>query len=647
MKRFLSVEKEILILWIILFVAAFMRLLCAWNFSFSPNEFSMMQQADESGIAGFFNNSGYPGTYPSGFLFFYFLWIKTGLHYEIFMRLPAIVASVGAVYLTYRIAVLWFNRYTGLMAAALLAVLQFPIMYAQQAIPFSFSMFLVLLNVYFWSKALFYNEENNKRIFLYYALSLALVGYFQNFALFFAAMVCFTGFFFVKKTNLKNYLFSVILAAVCILPEIQIILKNISLMNLSESGGWLVKPEAGMFFEFIKYSLNSSTLLIYILFAFLVYSNIESFTEIKYTKFHLLTLLWILIPLLYAYVYSRNVTPFFEYPISLFLLPFILLAFFSFANPERKKLNLAVILIVLITGIYSTTFEKKYYKQTSYPDTHSIANDISKYIDTFGKQNITAAINITSPYYINHYLKRLNTSVDFVQYRNDGHKDLFHLLESVGKSKTKYFLYAWSGVFNPHETDDVIKATFPYMIKQSFYTSSAGITLYSREKETIIIPEEKPVYYVFNGFEDGNTWDKDASRLSKEEVKYDSFSLKISPVDVYGPSCTNIFSRMHDKPIKKIRCSMWVYCEQEPKDAQIVATISFNDNDNQIFENYFWLSSKLEYFVKKGKWGHAFFTFNLPSLKSINDELKIYVWNPDKNTIYIDNFELKAYAEKL
>lgn len=647
MKHFIAVNTETKILWAILFIAALMRLLFSWEFSFSSNEFSMMQTADESGIAGFFNNPGYPGTYPSGFLFFYFLWIKTGIHYEMFMRLPAIAASFGAVYLTYRISSLWFNRYSGLMAAALLAALQFPVMYAQQAAPFSFSMFFVLSNVYFWTKALFYNETNSKKQFLYYALTLVLAGYFQSFALIFVAMVCISGFFLLRKENLKNYILAVIIAVVALLPEIPMILKNVSLMNLSESGNWLAKPDSGMLFSYFQYAINSSNLLIYVLFAFLVYSNIDSFTEIKYTKFHLIIFLWILTPLLFAYFYSRNVTAFFEYPVFLFMLPFILLAIFSFVNPQRRKLNLVVILIVLIIGICSTTLEKKYYKQTPYADTKSIANNISEYINTYGKRNITSAINITSPYYINHYLKHSNTSVDFIQYSNDGHKDLFQLLKSVEKSKTKYFLYAWSGVFNPHETDDVIRTVYPYVIRQSNYNNKAGITLYSKRKEKIIISEEKPVYYVFNGFEDGNVWDKDSSMISKENVKYDNHSLKLSNDDVYGPSCTNVFSRIHDKPLQKIRCSMWVYCEQEPKDAQIVATISFKDNDNQIFENYFWLSSKLEYFVEKGKWGQAFFTFNLPALKSINDELKIYIWNPDKNTIYIDNFELKAYAEKL
>lgn len=643
----LSRQTETLILWSILLLAALLRLMFAWDNSFSPNELSLIESINSKGIVALFNAQDYTGTFPSGFLFFHYLWIKLTGTNELLVRLPSIVASVASVYLTYRIAKAWFNEHSGLLSAAMIAVLQFPILYAQQALPFSFGLFFALLCVFFWGKALFENPENKFRPFVFFAISLGLTGYFQNFTLVFAVIIIITGFLFLSKENYKKYIVSILIAVVFFQPEIFVLLKNIKLMNIAESGAWIVKPDGNIFFKFIYYCFNQSQFLIYALFTFFIYSNIESFQKIKFNKFHLISVVWFIIPLLYAYFYSVNYSPFSETPIFLFTVPFLIIALFSLVNPEQKVINYTAIAIFGIIGIFSTIAEQKYYSTYHYAETKNISKKTIQYISKYKQDSITRVINIKSPFYINHYLKKQGAQILFAQYKNDGLSDLLKLSAIIEKSSTPYFLYAWSGVFNPHETDDLISTKFPYIMEKMDYNGLAGITLYAKKDNGKTIKRDIPAYYVFNGFEDGNAWDKDTSVITTENVKYNKHALKLGPADVYGPSCTSIFSKMYHKPLKNIRISLWAYCTQLPKDAQIVATISFKDEDNQIFENYFWLSSKLEYFIEKGKWGQVFFSFNLPALKSINDELKIYVWNPDKNTIFIDNFELKAYSESL
>jgi len=108
---------------------------------------------------------------------------------------------------------------------------------------------------------------------------------------------------------------------------------------------------------------------------------------------------------------------------------------------------------------------------------------------------------------------------------------------------------------------------------------------------------------------------------------------------------------MTNKSFKRIEISVWAYATSVFKDAQIVAEINFKDDENQVYENkYYWRSSKFEYFIDKNKWEQVFLSINiggneLPELRSKNDELKIYVWNPDKQPLYIDNFELKLFEK--
>jgi hypothetical protein len=230
-------------------------------------------------------------------------------------------------------------------------------------------------------------------------------------------------------------------------------------------------------------------------------------------------------------------------------------------------------------------------------------------------------------------------------YKNEGHLDLHKLNQIVQQCGTEYFLYAWTGVVDPNETYQIIQQKYPYIIKQIDYNEMASIALFSKSDKADAIRQPEPVYCVFNGFEDKQTWDKDTSIISTEKVWQGKYSVKLDERDQYGPSCANRISLLTDKPFKKVQCSLWAYATGTFKDAQIVAEISFKDDDNQVYENYFWLSSKFDYFIDKNKWGQVFFSFNLPELRSRNDELKIFVWNPDKQPLYIDNFEMKLFEK--
>jgi hypothetical protein len=200
-------------------------------------------------------------------------------------------------------------------------------------------------------------------------------------------------------------------------------------------------------------------------------------------------------------------------------------------------------------------------------------------------------------------------------------------------------------VADPNETYQIIQQKYPYIIKQIDYNGMASIALFSENDKAHAIKQPDPVYYVFNGFEDKQTWDKDTDIISTEKVWKGKYSVKLDERDEYGPSCANRISLLTDKPFKKVQCSLWAYATGKFKDAQIVAEISFKDDDNQVYENYFWLSSKFDYFIDKNQWGQVFFSFNLPELRSRNDELKIFVWNPDKQPLYIDNFEMKLFEK--
>jgi hypothetical protein len=640
MIRFLKENTERSLLLMILFIGAILRFYNINGLSFSNEELSIITRIKELSFGDFFSLSNIGDTGPAGFYTLLYLWVKiTG--YSVFMiRLPFIICGILSIYYVYRIAEKWFNSHAALFAAATLCFLEYTLQFSQSARPFAPGLLFTLLSVWFWTKFLF-DQELKRKNMIRFVLFFALAAYMHYFSMAFLVMVYISGFFFIRKKDLKMYLFSFLLTLVLFSPNIPVIIYQ--LINPGES--WLTVPEQGWFFDYILYVFNGSYIVLYTVLAIFIISNIFSFTEIKFGKFHLLSLAWFVLPVVYGFYYSSLVRPVLEDSVLIFSFSFLLFFLFSFIRKEYRIYNYIALAALLIIGIFSTLSEKIYYASYTHGEFRDLAKKTIEWNSAYGATNITRVINVNSPSYINYYFDRFDNPVDFSLYKNDGKTDLLKLRKVIEASNAPYFLYAWSSVYNPSESDDMIRTKYPFQIKNIDYNRMAGISLYSVKDSSGALPISQPVYYALNGFENKNTWDKDTSILDTTIVKYGKYSVKLDAKDEYGPSSNSIISGMTDKSFTRVSVSLWAYAAGIFKDAQIVATLNFRDDDNQIYENYMWVSSKFEYFIEKEKWGQVFFSFTLPELRSRNDELKIYVWNPDRNPLYIDNIEIKAFEK--
>ena len=640
MITYLKTHTERSLLVLILFTAAFLRFFNVTALSLSSDELSLITDIREQSFTGFFSLSNLSESGPAGLYTIMYFWMKIFGSSVFMFRLPFIIFGISSVYLSYLLAQKWFNQHAALFVAASMCFIEYAIQFSQTAYSEGLGLFFTLLAVLFWTKILF-DEVKEKRNDLYFAISFALTAYINYYALIFLSLVYISGFFFISKNSFKSYFKSLLFVIILYIPNIPIIIYELSHPLKSI----LPVHEQTWIFEHIEFVFNSSFILLYTVLAIFIISNIAGFGEIKVGKFHILSVVWFLCPFAYFYIYSLMAKPMPNNSVLLYSMPFLLFSFFSFICTKFKTYNLAVIPFFLIIGIYTLIAENKYYNTYHFGEYRDIAKKTLEWDEQYGEKNITRTINVYNPSYINYYFEKFDRSAKFSLYKNDGKTDMYKLHRIIETSKTPYFLYAWSSVFNPHETDYEIRTKYPYLIKNIDYNEMAGIALYSVNKNTETIPDEKPLYYNFNGFEEKNTLDKDSSILTTEKVKYGKYAIKLDSKHEYGPTYSNKLSKISNNSFKKVSISLWAYAEGVYKDAQIVAELKFSDEENQQFENYFWLSSKFKYFIERGKWGQVFFSFNLPELRSVNDEIKIYVWNPDKNPLYIDNMEIK-FLEK-
>lgn len=639
MLKIIKENQEKSLLFLILIIGAVLRIYNFWGLSLSNDEFSALARAQLTGFSEFISKGINSDIHPAGVEFFIYIWIKIFGTSVFMLRLPFIICSILTIYIAYKVSEKWFNIHTALFVAASLSFLEFPLTYSQLARPFTPALLFTLLTILYWSKILFDNRTDRRTI-IALGLSAAMAAYCHYFALIFILIVLLSGFIFCKKSSVKAYFTSIIFAIIIYLPNVFVI---ISQMANPAGISWLTEPDGNWFFEHIFFLFNNSYILLYAVLAFFILTHIISYTEIKFTKFHMISVAWFIIPYVLAFYYSVWVKPILENSLLLFSFPMLLIFIFSFVQAEKKILNYSALMILLGIGLYSTVIEKKYYSEYHFGEFKDVAGKIVSWNDEIGNSKITNIVNVNSPYYLDYYLSEESKKINFAMTRNEGMLDLHTLNQIIQKSKTPYLLYAWSSVVDPNETDDMIRAKYPYIVRQINYNNMAAVTLYSMYDSLKAMTQPKPVYYVFNGFEDKQTWDKDTSIITKENVWKGTYSVKLDSRDEYGPACANRISRLTDLPFKSVHVSLWAYATGSFKDAQVVATMNFKDDENQVYENYFWLSSKFDYFIDRNKWGQVFFSFNLPELRSRNDELKIYVWNPDKQPLYIDNFEMKLF----
>jgi len=123
-----------------------------WLFSLplTNDETSALMRLQVSGLGELINgvvwNDGHP-MLVQVFLWYWTQWFGTAVWV---IKLPFLLCGVGAVILMIHIGMRLNRPWAGLMAAAMLATLQFPVMYSEIARPYAPGLLLALWAFYVW-----------------------------------------------------------------------------------------------------------------------------------------------------------------------------------------------------------------------------------------------------------------------------------------------------------------------------------------------------------------------------------------------------------------------------------------------------------------------------------------------------------------
>lgn len=634
-------ETNSTIIWILL-IAAGLRLFGLTGFSLSNDELSALSRLQFSNVQDVITFGVYPDFHPAGVQLFLYFWTWCFGFSEFMVRLPFALLGVGSVYLIYRIGKLWFGYGTGILAAASLAVLEFPLLYSQIARPYSPGLFFTLLAVFFWTRAIF-SEDKHKRIdkkqllnFLGFSLSVSASMYNHYFSFIMAGIICLTGLFFVKRTTIVPYLLSGVLILLLYLPHQDVFIHQLMKGGIGGPDGWLGPPGKDAFSKFIDYCFNNSyqlKIIYFILFAGIILSFRK---DVKFSKFHIFSILFFLLPFAIAYYYSIWKNPVFQHSVLLFSFPYLLLFIFSFFPRDRSGTTLSILLFaVLAGGLYSTVTEKKYYTTKHFSEFRGIAERVKQLDTALGSENITKTISVFSPYYIQYYLDYYQHPVKFELTSIMTKEEIVKFNKLVEKSNTPYFLYSFSNVYDDPELDMVIRAEYPWLVVKDSMLNS-GLRLYSKTGKDSAL-NKMAVYSYSNGFENGE-WNDELAFRDSVHKNGGNYSIHFTKDNEYGPSYSKKLRDLNLMPGSKIEVSAAFFSKGTVDHAKLVLSIEKNG------QSIIWLSTNLNKYVsQKDQWQRVFLTATLPSELSGDEEIKIYSWNEKKEDYFMDDFRVNGY----
>jgi hypothetical protein len=632
-------EKELLIL--ILLVAAAMRIGGLTAFSLSNDELSAMNRLQFDSIAEVIRNGVYPDYHPAGVQLFMYIWTKLFGDSEFIIRFPFALFGVGSVYFLYKTGRLWFGAATGLLAAAVLAVLEYPILYSQIARPYSPGLFFSLLAVWYWTRAVMKpefkaNGKVNLLNYLGFILSVSACMYIHYFSFIFAGILCFTGLFFLRRETFLPYLLSGAAIVLLYIPGSGVFIHQLGKGGVGGSEGWLGPPESDSFEKYLKYVFNDSGNLRLLFLIIGVGSYLVYRKNVKPGKYQLLCILFFLLPFFIAYYYSIWKNPVLQYSVLLFSFPFLLLLLFSFipAGTPGKTVTFLII-IVLTGGAYSTIEEKKYYSSQHFSEFRGIADRIIELDSKYGKDSINHVINIHAPYYINYYLDKKDHKTNFSLYRVTSDEEIYEFSKIVEESRTPYFLFAFSNMFDTPEFDQIIRSRYRYLLLRDSMLYS-GLRFYTLHKVENSI-NQLPLFTYQYGFEN-QLWEKESDFKDDSLIFEGMHSAHISSEDEYGPGFFTTTGKTGIQKGSKIELSAVFNSDNLPTNAKLVFSIEKNG------KSLIWEGRDIDQYLKiSSKWARVYMTVNIPFPLTGDEDLKIYCWNEKRKNVWMDDFRMDVF----
>ncbi len=621
------------ILFLIFLSACFLRLYLFQEVPFTHDELSMLFRTYFHSFSELIEKGVMVDTHPAGIQVFVYYWISFFGSNEYIVKLPFVFFGLCSVILLYQIGKIWYNETVALIAASYIATLQYPIMYSQIARPYISGLFFSLLMVYFWSKIILYPTRYFYLNTAFFVLSSVLCAYNHHFSLLFAFIVGITGMFLVEKKYRVKYIFSGVLIFIFYIPHLRIFFYQLSIGGVE---GWLGKPENDFILDYIKYIFHFS----FYCFSLVVILVLVGWRSIDFTYFKskhfLISFCWFLVPFLIGFFYSRYFSAILQFSVLLFSFPFFLFLLFGHLPEFKAKYNLIIVVVIILVNTLSLIYERQHY-EVFYK---SVYEELLRNHNNLIKDSNKIISIIDSHKQISEYYSAKNkVDSNFIWFDTfSTEKEFILFLEKKHATVDSLYLGVCSG--NKPNTVSIVLNYFPTIRWQKNYFNG---TAYLFTKSKIDNNSLDFLYYssTLDFKKKQHNWTIPTTiKVIQPISSGDECSYSMDSSDEYGPLFTLDLNTLLINKHDYIDITVELLTSRNSEGPIIVTAIEEKG------KNICWHgeSCKNFYNARKERWVKTFFSTRISdctNYKIKNSTVKILIWNKNKETFLIKNFNVR------
>ncbi|MFN0189689.1 MAG: glycosyltransferase family 39 protein [Bacteroidia bacterium] len=634
MKRF---DLEDKIAGVLVIIGALFRFYNYNNWSLSNDELSAITRLNYSSFSEMIEQGvRLTDMHPVGVQSFLWVWTHLFGVSETVLRLPFILLGILSIPLLYVTGKNFFGKFPALMATTVFVALEFPILYAQLARPYSPGLFFSLLVLYSWSTMMWKSQAWSWRTALWFVVGGVGTMYSHYFSFLFTAIVGLAGLFLIQKENRLKYLLCGFLMFLFYIPNINVFLYQFSIGGLGGSEGWLGPPEKDAIWKYVLYCFNESVFLLLTLFGLIVVMFFVLRVKFKWKVQHSMALLFFILPALIAYFYSVYKNPVFQYSILLFSFPCLLLLLFSwFESQVINVKNYTFLMLALLITSFSTIFAQQFYHKQNFAPFKLVVEKMATYHSMYGSKKTLATVNVIHPNYIHYYSNRYPSSPVFEQYLCNRAAHFVALKHMVDTSTAQTFIHGWSNNYHAPEVEMIIAEKFPYLVHYDPFFN-AGVMVYS--KDSTLTPAIAPgtLLVVTNNFEIPSWPNDDKFRTDSISIE-GNWSLRMNPDQEYSSSYKSSAANLGFEKGSVYQMSCKYFSDTTLTDVVFVVSIERKG------ESLLWRGVHLSDFpVENETWTSFYVGYKLVEDILPDDEVIFYFYNASKQKFFIDDFVFRV-----
>jgi hypothetical protein len=146
----------------------------------------------------------------------------------------------------------------------------------------------------------------------------------------------------------------------------------------------------------------------------------------------------------------------------------------------------------------------------------------------------------------------------------------------------------------------------------------------------------------FEGFEES----KNSSNYDTSIVYDGSYSYRMDENIVFGPTISLQYQDITDDYYAYLRPGVYVYPDYDLSEKDVFVVFHFQNNGKSYKYRGYNINDE-RFKVKRGQWNYITFDYLSPEIVSSKDQIKFYIWNRDKQKLYIDNMQLESFTRDL